>query len=262
MLLGKRVIFLLFMLVSLIIYTLNSFDYNQILAKDMTKTESLPIENKIESFIAKLNEVKGKILVSLDNQKTEDKSSKTPKDVLIVKETEVKEEPSIIKLEKEEVILQKTDETKIIEKKAIEAVEVPKVEEIKEVVEIVPNTSKIVQKEINTILEKNKIIFKRRSTTITKESILIVKKIATILNENENFKVEVAGHTDSRGKSSLNKKLSQLRANSVRKALIYYGVNKDRLKAVGYGEESPLVKDDKNGLSMVNRRVEFNIVGE
>jgi outer membrane protein OmpA-like peptidoglycan-associated protein len=154
-------------------------------------------------------------------------------------------------------------ETKVIEEKTItleKVKEEPKVEVKKE--EKVPSDSKIVQKEINDILAKNKIIFERRSTTVTKKSNLVLKQIVKILKREKNVKVEVAGHTDSRGKASLNKKLSQQRANSVRKALIYYGVEKERLTAVGYGEEQPIAKDDKNGLSIVNRRVEFNIVGE
>ena len=44
--------------------------------------------------------------------------------------------------------------------------------------------------------------------------------------------------------------------------LIELGINKDRVTAIGYGEEKPLVQDDENGLSEINRRVEFNILGE
>ncbi|NCB11493.1 MAG: OmpA family protein, partial [Erysipelotrichia bacterium] len=83
-----------------------------------------------------------------------------------------------------------------------------------------------------------------------------------ILNEYPTFNLEVAGHTDSRGNDDLNKKISQDRANSVKKLLVSFGVNENRIKAVGYGEEFPIAKDDENGLSEINRRVEFNILGE
>ncbi|WP_391485164.1 OmpA family protein [Aliarcobacter butzleri] len=85
--------------------------------------------------------------------------------------------------------------------------------------------------------------------------------MAKILNENPNFKVEVAGHTDSRGEAALNKQISQDRANSVKNILVNSGVNETRIKAIGYGEEFPIAKDDENGLSEINRRVEF-IIGE
>jgi len=119
-----------------------------------------------------------------------------------------------------------------------------------------------IQKTINQILSDKKIIFKRRSTKITLESLETVKEIAKILKENKNLNVEIAGHTDSRGKASLNKRISQDRANSVKKVLVSLGVSKSNLKAVGYGEDFPIAKDDKDGLSAENRRVEFNIIGE
>ena len=76
------------------------------------------------------------------------------------------------------------------------------------------------------------------------------------------FKIEIAGHTDSRGSDSLNKQISQDRASSVRDVLISLGIDKNRVTAIGYGEEFPIAQDDENGLSEINRRVEFNILGE
>ena len=117
------------------------------------------------------------------------------------------------------------------------------------------------QKSINNLTSNNKITFKRRSTNITKESKETIKKIASILLDNSKLNVEIAGHTDSRGRASLNKEISQDRANSVKTALMSLGVNPKQIKAIGYGEDFPIVKDDAKGLSEINRRVEF-IVGE
>jgi outer membrane protein OmpA-like peptidoglycan-associated protein len=118
------------------------------------------------------------------------------------------------------------------------------------------------QSEINNLLSSKKINFERRSSKITDDSNIVVEEIAKILNDNATFKIEVSGHTDSRGSESLNKSISQNRASSVRDVLISLGIDKDRVNAVGYGEEFPIVKDDENGLSEINRRVEFNILGE
>ncbi|MDK2046288.1 OmpA family protein [Aliarcobacter butzleri] len=114
---------------------------------------------------------------------------------------------------------------------------------------------------INNILKDRKISFERKSSIPTEQSQNTIKEIAKILNENPNFKVEVAGHTDSRGEAVLNKQISQDRANSVKNILVNSGVNETRIKAIGYGEEFPIAKDDENGLSEINRRVEF-IIGE
>jgi outer membrane protein OmpA-like peptidoglycan-associated protein len=117
------------------------------------------------------------------------------------------------------------------------------------------------QDRINNLTADKKITFKRRSTNITEESKETVKEIASILLDNSKLKVKIEGHTDSRGRASLNKKISQDRANSVKTALMSLGVNAKRIKAIGYGEDFPIAKDDAEGLSEVNRRVEF-IVGE
>ena len=140
----------------------------------------------------------------------------------------------------------------------------PGVSNIADNKEINNASSKIneVQLLINNILSAKKINFERRSTAITAESKTVVEEIAKILNDNPTLKVEISGHTDSRGSDSLNKKISQDRASSVRDILISLGINKDRVTAIGYGEEKPLVQDDENGLSEINRRVEFNILGE
>ncbi len=141
---------------------------------------------------------------------------------------------------------------------------IPGVSNIADNKEINNPTSNIneVQLLINNILSAKKINFERRSTAITAESKTVVEEIAKILNDNPTLKVEISGHTDSRGSDSLNKKISQDRASSVRDILISLGINKDRVTAIGYGEEKPLVQDDENGLSEINRRVEFNILGE
>ena len=58
----------------------------------------------------------------------------------------------------------------------------------------------------------------------------------------------------------MNKRISKQRADGVKTELILLGVNKDLLSAVGYGESKPIAKNDKNGLSKINRRVEFYVM--
>jgi outer membrane protein OmpA-like peptidoglycan-associated protein len=131
-----------------------------------------------------------------------------------------------------------------------------------EVVKRVPLTSTEIQAKINELIASNKISFERRSSTITANSQTTLMQIAKILQENSQVKIEIGGHTDSRGDNALNKQISQDRANSVRDALVSLGIGQDRLTAVGYGEDFPIAKDDENGLSEINRRVEFKIKGE
>jgi outer membrane protein OmpA-like peptidoglycan-associated protein len=119
-----------------------------------------------------------------------------------------------------------------------------------------------IQAKINELVASNKISFERRSSTITVNSQATLIEISKILQEYNQVKIEIGGHTDSRGDNALNKQISQDRANSVKESLVSMGINKDRLTAVGYGEDFPIAKDDENGLSEINRRVEFKIKGE
>jgi OOP family OmpA-OmpF porin len=68
-------------------------------------------------------------------------------------------------------------------------------------------------------------------------------------------RVEVAGHTDSRGNDSYNLKLSQRRAESVRDYLISMGIESSRLTARGYGESQPVATNSTEGGRAQNRRV-------
>lgn len=264
--LGKKVIFLLFLFVLLVVYSVNSFDYNNSSSKDVVKNETSNFTDNFDSFIKTLSDIKSEILEKFNEQNNKQNTEQTPMALIQTEQVIIKEEPTQEIQEIEESSKKITTEIETLNTKVDEKEEIIEKEEItiEPIIEekIEPEVDiKIIQEEINSILKDKKIIFERRSTTITKKSILAVKDIAKILNKYDNLKVEVAGHTDSRGKASLNKKLSQSRANSVSKALVYYGVNKDRLTAVGYGEDFPIAKDDKNGLSLVNRRIEFNIVG-
>ena len=77
-----------------------------------------------------------------------------------------------------------------------------------------------------------------------------------------NSRFTVEGHTDSVGSNSLNQKLSEERANSVRDFLINEGIDASRLEAVGYGEERPIATNNTRAGRTQNRRVEINLIKE
>ena len=78
---------------------------------------------------------------------------------------------------------------------------------------------KDIQLIINQIVAEKKVQFERKSSTITSDSNVTLVRIAKVLEDNKNIKIEIAGHTDSRGDKYLNKKISQDRAISVKIAL-------------------------------------------
>jgi outer membrane protein OmpA-like peptidoglycan-associated protein len=69
----------------------------------------------------------------------------------------------------------------------------------------------------------------------------------------------IAGFSDHIGSESYNQRLSQRRADRVKKYMIDKGIQPDRILARGFGEEIPEVMTyDKTELQR-NRRVEFNL---
>lgn len=72
----------------------------------------------------------------------------------------------------------------------------------------------------------------------------------------------VEGHTDSIGSDEANMKLSQERADAVRNFLVEEGIDANKIKAVGRGEQSPLVPNTSPENRANNRRVEIIVRDE
>lgn len=121
---------------------------------------------------------------------------------------------------------------------------------------------KLIQIKDNMIVLKEKIFFAFGKAVIKKESFPLMDEITKAMVDHPTFVVRIEGHTDNVGKSATNKKLSQARAEAVRKYLIGKGIDKNRLTAVGYGSERPLDDNSTDAGRAVNRRVEFHIVGK
>ncbi len=90
--------------------------------------------------------------------------------------------------------------------------------------------------------------------------------IAAYLTANEELKVEIYGHTDSKGEDSYNYKLSLKRAQAASDYFSSKGINVNRIKGSGKGEKFPLEpnenpdhSDNPEGRQM-NRRVEFKVL--
>ena len=120
----------------------------------------------------------------------------------------------------------------------------------------------------NESIVLNNVFFDYESFELTKDSRSELNKLFNLLTNNPSIKVEIQGHTDSKGLKSFNKKLSQKRAESVRKYLVKKGINKNRVTAVGYGENQPIAKntnsdgsDNEEGRAL-NRRIELKILSK
>lgn len=84
-----------------------------------------------------------------------------------------------------------------------------------------------------------------------------IEQIASFLQENPERSVQVEGFTDSQGSNEFNQQLSQRRADAVAQAIIQRGIDAQRVRVVGYGEEFPKASNDSAGSRQLNRRVEI-----
>ena len=85
----------------------------------------------------------------------------------------------------------------------------------------------------------------------------ILDEVVNVLRRNANQKVEIHGHTDSRGSAKYNQGLSENRAKSVMDYLIKEGVGSDRLTDKGYGLTKPAFPNDSPENMAKNRRAEL-----
>ncbi|QQR91416.1 MAG: OmpA family protein [Myxococcales bacterium] len=113
--------------------------------------------------------------------------------------------------------------------------------------------------EKENIILKEPINFASSSDTILEDSYPILDDVSTILKKHDEISlVHIEGHTDTRGGSFYNKKLSEKRALSVAQYLGEKGV-KQRLQTHGFGEEQIVCRQDTLSCHAQNRRVEFRV---
>lgn len=113
----------------------------------------------------------------------------------------------------------------------------------------------------STIVLKN-IFFDNGKATLRAESTNELERLGKLLYDNPTLKIEISGHTDSKGSAELNKKLSDGRAKAVVDYLIGKGITGDRLTYVGYGKDQPIASNDTEDGRQQNRRTEFKIIGK
>lgn len=114
--------------------------------------------------------------------------------------------------------------------------------------------------EIPEVISLQGVNFATNSANLTPGSAATLDEAAATLVKRGNVRVEVAGHTDSRGSAARNRVLSQQRAESVMRYLVSKGVDPANLTARGYGPDSPVADNRTESGRAANRRVELRIL--
>lgn len=114
------------------------------------------------------------------------------------------------------------------------------------------------------------VFFDLGKSTLRSESFVELDKLYEFLQKNPTIKIEIGGHTDTRGEDSENLSLSNNRAKAVYDYLISKGIGIARLSFRGYGESQPVISDisiakmtsekEKEAAHQSNRRTEYKII--
>ena len=125
---------------------------------------------------------------------------------------------------------------------------------------------KIKENEVGDVqVDLEKIFFDFNKWDIRDDAAATLTTLVDLMKKYPEMEVEVSAHTDARGPDEYNLNLSKKRAASTLDYLVSQGIEKDRLKSIGYGEMQPLNKCVKEGICTdqeydINRRCEFTLL--
>ncbi len=100
------------------------------------------------------------------------------------------------------------------------------------------------------------------SSNLQAEAAIVLDQIVEFLEENADFRLEIAAHTDNTGTAQKNQKLSEQRAQSVSKYLTEKGISPTRLLPKGYGSTQAIADNASAEGRASNRRVSFKVLGK
>ncbi len=89
-----------------------------------------------------------------------------------------------------------------------------------------------------------------------------LNQVLNFMVDHPDFRLRISGHTDRKGNAAINMKLSQDRADAIKKFLTRNGfINEDRIDAIGFGSSKPIIAEEKTEQDrQINRRVEFELL--
>ena len=110
---------------------------------------------------------------------------------------------------------------------------------------------------VGKAIKLDRVFFETAKWRLLPESHEQLNELVALMNEYPSMKVEIHGHTDSRGDNDYNQNLSENRTRSVFEYLVEQGIDSERMKYIGYGETKPIANNKYADGRQLNRRVEF-----
>jgi len=108
-------------------------------------------------------------------------------------------------------------------------------------------------------LKDLKILFDTNSAVIKEAYKDELEKVSLYLMENKNIFLNITGHTDNEGTNGWNLNLSKRRANAVKKYLMKFGLEENRVTVLAKGSNNPISANNSQS-KFLNRRVEITFL--
>ncbi|MEI0558395.1 OmpA family protein [Brachyspira intermedia] len=175
--------------------------------------------------------------------KTATKTYTQENDITTVADS-IKEQEEYTNNEEQQTIEEKTEEKERTNNDVIE----------KEKAQIIKQTEVIKQDDNEILITANIISFDFDSYELKNEYDEGINEIYKYLNKNQDINLIIEGHSDSSGDSNYNIYLSENRAKAIFDKLVDKGIDKERLRYIGYGSTHSSEYNDKD------RKCQFVII--
>ncbi|MEE4304389.1 MAG: OmpA family protein [Wenzhouxiangella sp.] len=106
------------------------------------------------------------------------------------------------------------------------------------------------------------VLFASGETSLQPEARNQLGDVVKLVEGEPDKQIRIEGHTDSTGSSAANMRISRLRAEAVRDALVEQGIDADRIQAVGMGEDFPIASNESAEGRRQNRRVDVILLND
>jgi outer membrane protein OmpA-like peptidoglycan-associated protein len=115
------------------------------------------------------------------------------------------------------------------------------------------------EKNIVSLAAKNT-AFIQATSKISDSSMIALNNLANLLLQKTDYKIEIIGHSDNKGKEKNIQQSSEDRANAVKSFLLSKGIKEARIKTKGLGSALPIADNKTAEGRQKNRRVDYKII--